>query len=116
MAAGSYRTQLQRRQQAEFWHRINRLIFLLILLTIAALMFLSFYPEWRRLQEMRRNAALLKDELARKEQILHEKRHEIHLLKSDPEYLEIKARDRLDMMKEGETIYRFDSKNKKTTN
>jgi cell division protein FtsB len=32
---------------------------------------------------------------------------EIHLLETDREYLEMIARDRLDLMKEGETIFRF---------
>jgi cell division protein FtsB len=33
---------------------------------------------------------------------------EVHLLKNDPTFLEIKARDRLDLMKEGETIFRLE--------
>ena len=33
---------------------------------------------------------------------------EAELLKLDPEYAGLIARDRLDLMKEGETIYRFD--------
>jgi cell division protein FtsB len=32
------------------------------------------------------------------------------LLKLDPEYVGLIARDRLDLMKEGETIYRLDGK------
>jgi len=33
----------------------------------------------------------------------------VHLLKTDSEYVEIIARDRIGVMKEGETIYRLDS-------
>jgi len=32
----------------------------------------------------------------------------VNLLKTDPTYLETLARDRLDLMKEGETIFRVD--------
>jgi cell division protein FtsB len=34
---------------------------------------------------------------------------EEHALKHDPEYLATLARDRLDLMKEGETIYRIEA-------
>ena len=33
---------------------------------------------------------------------------EVNLLKTDPTYLETMARDRLDLMKEGETIFRLE--------
>jgi cell division protein FtsB len=33
---------------------------------------------------------------------------EVHLLTHDPTFLEIKARDRLDLMKEGETVFRLE--------
>jgi cell division protein FtsB len=33
----------------------------------------------------------------------------VNLLKTDPAYLETIARDRLDLMKEGETIFRVES-------
>lgn len=33
----------------------------------------------------------------------------MHLLKHDSEYVEIIARDRIGVMKEGETIYRLDT-------
>jgi cell division protein FtsB len=32
----------------------------------------------------------------------------VNLLKTDPAYLEIMARDRLDLMKEGETVFRLE--------
>ncbi|MEO6846961.1 MAG: septum formation initiator family protein [Chthoniobacterales bacterium] len=110
MPSAAHKTQFKKRQQAEFWHRINRLIFVLILVTICGLIFLSFYPELRRLQELRQNTTHLKQELVKKDQLLRDKTDEIQLLKNDPEYLETIARDRLDMMKDGETIYRLDGK------
>jgi len=38
-----------------------------------------------------------------------EREQEIHLLQTDRDYLETIARDRLDLMKEGETIFRLGS-------
>jgi cell division protein FtsB len=39
----------------------------------------------------------------------------VNLLKTDPAFLEIKARDRLDLMKEGETIFRLEPPSVKKT-
>ncbi|MEO8206745.1 MAG: septum formation initiator family protein [Chthoniobacterales bacterium] len=110
MPSAPHRTQFKKRRQTELWNRINRLIFFLILVTIAGLIFLSFYPEWKRLRDLRQNTSNLRQEVAKKEQLLRAKSNEVYLLQNDPEYLEVIARDRLDMMKEGETIYRLDSK------
>ena len=41
--------------------------------------------------------------------LLARQTREVNLLKTDPSYLETIARDRLDLMKEGETIFRLDS-------
>ncbi|HEY2125004.1 MAG TPA: septum formation initiator family protein, partial [Chthoniobacterales bacterium] len=40
--------------------------------------------------------------------LLSRQTREIDLLKTDPTYLETIARDRLDLMKEGETIFRLE--------
>jgi cell division protein FtsB len=40
--------------------------------------------------------------------LLARQTREVNLLKTDPTYLETMARDRLDLMKEGETIFRLE--------
>jgi len=40
--------------------------------------------------------------------LLARQTREVNLLKTDPVYLETIARDRLDLMKEGETIFRLE--------
>ena len=40
--------------------------------------------------------------------LLARQTREVNLLKTDPGYLETIARDRLDLMKEGETIFRLE--------
>ncbi|MEY2504477.1 MAG: Septum formation initiator, partial [Verrucomicrobiota bacterium] len=40
--------------------------------------------------------------------LLARQTREVNLLKTDPTYLETIARDRLDLMKEGETIFRLE--------
>lgn len=48
-------------------------------------------------------------EIHKARMILARHQREEHLLKHDPEYVGLIARDRLDLMKEGETIYRLDA-------
>lgn len=40
-------------------------------------------------------------------------REEVKLLKTDPDYIEAYAREKLGLVKEGEIIYRFEEKDKK---
>ena len=53
---------------------------------------------------------LLEDqqELAALQSLRKQREREVYLLENDKEYIEIIARDKLDMMKEGETIFRLD--------
>lgn len=67
----------------------------------------TFYPEWIRLNEMKLDLAKKTSDLANAKKLAHDREQEVHFLQNDPEYLEIIARDRLDMMKEGETIFRL---------
>lgn len=83
---------------------------MIFLICLAGLLFIAFwfYPEIRRSEGL--NAQLQKklDEKAAAQ--LQSKRYEreVHLLQTDPEYIETIARDKLDMMKDGETVIRLD--------
>jgi cell division protein FtsB len=93
---------------AGIWYSLNRFLFTFIVLTVAAVVGFHFLPEvsTRREQEARVNR--LKTEVEREQQLLARNLREEELLKHDPEYIGIIARDRLDLMKEGETIYRIE--------
>ena len=97
----------QRRNPA-IWHYLNR--FLTVLIVLAGVLFigLSLYPEWRHRNQL---SSKLEEEQTRlrAEQLLQKKRErEVDLLQTDPGYVETIARDKLGVMKEGETIYRLD--------
>ena len=50
------------------------------------------------------------------EQLIRQQRtREVQLLQNDPEYVEIIARDKIGVMKEGETIFRVDTSPAKAT-
>jgi cell division protein FtsB len=48
--------------------------------------------------------------LTEEKNLLARQTREVTLLKADPTYLETIARDKLDVMKEGETIFRLEAK------
>lgn len=91
------------------WHSLNRLLITLIFLTIAALVAYRFTPEISKRREQQARLDQLKAEVENERQFLARNTREEELLKHDPEYAGIIARDRLDLMKEGETIYRLEA-------
>lgn len=100
----------RRRPPAPVWSTLNRFIVVLIFLVAGTVIFFFFQPDIHRLEEMRRHHKELQTQ---EEQIVVEQlrlTREKELLVSDPTYLENIARDKLDLMKPGETIFRLDSK------
>ncbi|MDQ3621577.1 MAG: septum formation initiator family protein [Verrucomicrobiota bacterium] len=68
----------------------------------------SFLPEVKKRKEHETRIEELKTEIENQRMLLARHRREEFLLNNDPEYVGLIARDRLDLMKEGETIYRLD--------
>jgi cell division protein FtsB len=100
----------RRRRTAPVWHALNRFVYLLIFLVGGAVMFFFFQPELNRLAEMRRQYQDLEGEKERTTIEQLRLSREVDLLQNDPTYLENIARDKLDLMKPGETIYRLDQR------
>jgi len=90
---------------------LNRILVLLVTAGLLAIIGLWFYPELVKRNEMAATLEAKKAELAREKEIRREREREKRLLETDPEYVEVVARDRLDLMKEGETIFRLDGTN-----
>ena len=67
-----------------------------------------FYPVWHKQQDMRLRVLQLETELKEKTAALHGHQGELDLLRNDREYLETIARDRLNLMKPGETVFRIE--------
>jgi cell division protein FtsB len=90
------------------WYSLNRFLFTFIVLTVAAGVGFRFLPEVSAHREQQARLEQLKAEVEREQQLLARNLREDELLKHDPEYIGLIARDRLDLMKEGETIYRME--------
>ncbi len=69
----------------------------------------SFMPELKKRKAADARVDELTSQIEGQQMLLARLQREENLLKHDPEYVGLIARDRLDLMKEGETIYRLDS-------
>ena len=94
----------------EDWFRglLNRVLHVLIFLATAILLTCWFLPLLRERQKQQRALQTLKEQVEQERTVLNKRTRMLNLLQSDQSYLELLARDKLDMMKPGETIFRMD--------
>jgi len=90
------------------WYSLNRLLGVLIVLILGAISAYRFVPEVSKRRDQQTRVEQLKAEVEKERQLLVRNTRIEELLKHDPEYVALVARDRLDLMKEGETIYRLE--------
>ncbi|MBM3856654.1 MAG: septum formation initiator family protein [Verrucomicrobia bacterium] len=86
---------------------LNRFLILLIICGTMALALMTFYPEWKKLSRMRQALQQKRQDLEQLQGQATHRERELYLLQHDKEYLELIARDRLDLMKPNETIFRL---------
>ncbi len=91
------------------WHSLNRFLIVLILLVLAMIAAYRFLPEISKRRDQQTHVDRLKAEVERERQVLTRNLRLEELLKHDPEYVATVARDKLDLMKPGEFIYRLPS-------
>ena len=103
----SYGDYTPRRDEG-LWHTLNRYMISAVILALTVGGGLALVPLVRQHRVESRRIEQLQAEVAAKTVTLNQRRREVELLKNDPAYLELKARDRLDMMKPGETIVRLE--------
>src|SRR5277367_6346199 len=92
------------RRQHTVWHSLNRLLVALIAFTVITLIACAFVPELKNAREQSDHVDDLRGQIQKEQTLLAQHTREVELLKNDPTYIETIARDRLGMMKEGETI------------
>ncbi|MEQ1860663.1 MAG: septum formation initiator family protein [Chthoniobacteraceae bacterium] len=90
------------------WNSLNRLVIALILMCASVPVAYSFLPEVTKRKEQRQRIESLKADLEREKMQLARFEREETLMRRDSDYAGLIARDKLDLMKEGETIYRLD--------
>jgi len=96
------------RREATVWQRLNTILrFFLVIATVLVIVSL-FLPPYKKLAQSRSEIESLQTQVNEQKTLLARQTREVNLLKTDPTYLETLARDRLDLMKEGETIFRLE--------
>src|SRR5262245_57438035 len=81
----------------------------LLVLAISLIIVSSFVRPYRHLMYFCTDVASLQQQVNEQQNLPAHQTREINLLKTDTTYLETVARDRLDLMKEGETIFRLEA-------
>ena len=98
------------RREATLWQRLNRVLRILLGMAIWLVIISLFVPPYKKLNASRAEIDNLLAQVSEQKALLARQTREINLLKTDSTYLETITRDRLDMMKEGETIFRLESR------
>lgn len=96
------------RREATIWQRLNRVLKILLVIAVWLVAISLFVPPWKKMQASRAEIDKLQAQVNEQKQVLTRQSREANLLKTDPTYLETIARDRLDLMKEGETVFRLE--------
>ncbi|MBA2743451.1 MAG: septum formation initiator family protein [Chthoniobacterales bacterium] len=96
------------RREATVWQQLNRVLRVLLVLAFLLVVFSLFLPQYKKLKQSRTEIETLQGLVGEQKMLLARQTREVNLLKTDPVYLETIARDRLDLMKEGETVFRIE--------
>jgi cell division protein FtsB len=102
-------TDFRARREATVWQQLNRVLRVLLVIAMALVIVSLFVPPFKRLAQSRAEIDNLQAQVNDQKMLLARQTREVNLLKTDATYLETIARDRLDLMKEGETIFRLES-------
>ena len=97
------------RREATVWQRWNRVLLTLLFLAVWLVIVSLFVPPYKKLKLGHDEIDKLQAQRDEQQALLSEQTREVNLLKTDPVYLETIARDRLDLMKDGETVFRIES-------
>ncbi|HEX8280626.1 MAG TPA: septum formation initiator family protein [Chthoniobacterales bacterium] len=97
------------RREASLWQQANRILRALLCVAVALIIVSLFIPQHKKLTQSRGAIETLQAQVAEQKMLLARQTREVTLLKTDPTYLETIARDRLDLMKEGETVFRLEA-------
>ena len=96
------------RREATVWQRLNSVLRVLLALAVVLVIVSLFLPLYKKRTQSQSEIDNLQSQVNDQKMLLARQTREVNLLKTDPVYLETIARDRLDLMKEGETIFRLE--------
>jgi cell division protein FtsB len=97
------------RRDATVWQRLNRVLRILLFVAFWLVIISLFVPPYKKMSLSRAEIDNLQAQVNEQKTLLARQTREVTLLKTDSAYLETIARDRLDLMKEGETVFRLET-------
>ena len=97
------------RRETTVWQRLNRILLVLLIIAVWLVIVSLFVPPYKKLMQSRAEIDNLQQQVNEQQSLLAQQTRQVNLLKTDVSYLETIARDRLDLMKEGETIFRLET-------
>ena len=97
------------RREASVWQRLNRILLVLLVIAIWLVIVSLFVPPYKKLMQSRTEIDKLQQDVNDQKALLARQTREVNLLTTNVTYLETIARDRLDLMKEGETVFRLET-------
>jgi cell division protein FtsB len=97
------------RRDATVWQRLNRVLRVLLFVGAWLVIISLFVPQYKKMNLGRADIDNLQAQVNEQKTLLARQTREVNLLKTDATYLETIARDRLDLMKEGETVFRLET-------
>ncbi len=100
--------EFRHRRQETLWHRLNRLLVGLVVIAALVTVACLFLPLLDDRKDQTDRVTDLQGKIDAQRQELQRHEREVKLLQNDREYIELMARDRLEKMKPGEKIFRFD--------
>ena len=89
------------------WQRLTRILLLASVVGLGILVFSVFAPEWDKLKDMDRENAMLKAHLEELKRERNDRLQDELYTSNDIGYLEIVARDRLDLQLPEEVVFRI---------
>ena len=89
------------------WQRLTRILLLASVVGVGILFFSVFAPEWEKLKDMDRENAVLMEHLDKLNRERNDRLQDELYTSNDIGYLEIVARDRLDLQLPEEVIFRI---------
>jgi cell division protein FtsB len=96
------------RREATVWQRLNSILRVLLALAVLLVIVSLFLPLSKKRTQSQVEIDKLQAQVNDQKMMLARQTREVNLLKTDPTFLETMARDKLDLMKEGETIFRIE--------
>ena len=102
-------TDFRARRDATVWQQLNRVLIVLLFVALCLGALSLFVPPYKELTRGRAEIDNLQLQVNEQKGLLVRQTREVNLLKNDAAYLETIARDKLDLMKPGEVIFRLES-------